>query len=172
VNSDIARSWILANVISFVVTATFSLVGYGLRKTLGIGATDAAFFAQLTYVAAEVVLSAVNFALFARLTGAVLATMIPALPHRHWLALHLTLGILGGLVSGLTTLQPEGQSEPFDWDDTALLIFMFVMFAAGGALAGAVFAGLQALVLRPVAAGLRLWIVSSAAALGIVMTLT
>jgi hypothetical protein len=109
--------------------------------------------------------------LFARLTGAVLAAVIPALPRRDWMALHLALGIVSGLAFGLITLQPEAESEPFDWNDTPLVIFMFGMFAGGGALIGAAFAGFQALVLRRAAKGLWLWIVSSAAALCVIMTL-
>ncbi len=169
-NADIARSWIVANVISIAVTATLGLAGYGLLQLLSIGTADVTFLVQAAYLAAEVAISTFSFALFARLTGAVLAAVI-ALPHREWLSLHLVLGILGGLGYGLISLQPESESESFDWNDTAFVVFTFAIFAVAGALAGATFASLQALVLRRVATGLRLWIASGAAALGIVTTL-
>ncbi len=166
-NADIARSWILANVIALVVSAVLGLIGYGIRKMLGADIEGATFATQANYVAIETVLTMLGFALYARLTGAVMASEIPAFPRENWMTMHLVLGILAGLCLGWSSLEPSTEGEPMDWDDTGLLIFLFVLFAVGGGLLGAAFGGLQALVLRPVAEGLRLWVVSSAMAASI-----
>ena len=129
-NADIARSWILANVIALVVTAVLGLIGYGIRKMLGADIDGAEFATQANYVTIETVLTMLGFALYARLTGAVMASELPAFPRENWMTMHLVLGILAGLCLGWSLLEPSTDSEPMDWGDTGLLIFLFVLFAA------------------------------------------
>jgi len=111
-----------------------------------------------------------SFALYARLTGVVMASELPEFPHENWMTMHLVLGITAGLWLGWSSLEPLTQSGPMNWDDSGFLILLFVFFAVGGGLLGATFGCLQALVLRPVAEGLRLWIASSAVAASVLAT--
>lgn len=171
VTADIARPWILANVVAVTVTAALALAGDGLRIMLGIGGADVTLAVSVAYVSAEIVMTAISMALFARLTGAVLAVPVPGFPHAKWMALHVTCGIAGGLLIGLSNLQPEADSEPLDWSDIPVLAFLLVAFGVGGVLLGAAWGGLQAMVLRQAAAGTRLWIASSAAAVCIIAIL-
>ena len=168
--SDLARRWIVANFITMVATAAFGLVGFWVRYWLDVESADAALFARICYVAAESVMSAACLLLYAQLAGAVLRRIVPALPWRRWLALHLVIGLAAGAATGALLAEP-GNSEPIDWNDTGILLFLFAVVPIGGAVLGAVIGGLQALILRRVAHGAGTWIAFSALATGVMLTI-
>lgn len=170
-NADIARPWILANAVAVAVTAVLALAGDGLRNMLGIGGANVTLAMSVAYVAAEIVMTAFSMALFAWLTGAVLAVPVPGFPQSKWMALHVTCGILVGFFIALSNFQPEVDGEPLDWSDIPVLAFLLCAFAVGGAVLGAAWGGLQTLVMRQAAVGMRLWILSSAAAVCIIAIL-
>jgi hypothetical protein len=146
-------------------------LGFGIRYSLDLDSADASLSANICYVAAEIIIAAASLALYARLTGAVLRQIVPAFPRRSWLALHLVIGLVIGAGQGVLLAEPGGDSEPIDWNDTALLLFMFVLVPLGGAALGAVVGGLQALILRRVAHGLSAWIAFSALATSVTLAI-
>jgi len=161
--SDLARRWIAANFITMVATAAFGLVGFWVRYLLDVESADAALSARICYVAAEIVMTAAGLALYAQLTGAVLRRIVPAFPWRSWIAMHLVIGLVVGAGVGALLAQP-GDSEPIDWNDTGFVLFTFALVPVAGAVLGAVFGALQALILRRVADGVGPWIAFSSLA--------
>lgn len=167
-NADIARSWILANAIAQAVGAITALIGSGIRSALEIGSDDVSLASQAFYVGAEIALSVFYLALFARLTAAVLGAILPGFPYLTWKALHMMLGAGLGISLGLSSLSPSSDDESFNWDDGGELAFVLVAFVVGGGLIGAALGSLQGYVLRPVADGLRSWVMCSAAAVALI----
>ena len=155
--SDLARQWIVANFAVMVATAAFGLLGFGIRYSLDLDSADAALSAKICYVAAEIIMATASLGLYAQLAGAVLRQIVPAFPWRSWLAVHLIIGLVIGAWQGVLLAGPGGDSEPIDWNDTAFLLFMFILVPIGGAALGAVVGGLQALILRRVAHGSGAW---------------
>jgi hypothetical protein len=168
--SDLARRWIAANFITMIVTAAFGLLGFGVRYLLDVESADAALSAKICYVAAEIVMTAACLALYAQLTGAVLRQIVPAFPWRGWLAVHLVIGLVAGAGTGALLAQP-GDSEPIDWNDTGFLWFTFALVPIGGAVLGAAFGALQALILRRVAYGAGAWIAFSSLAASVTVAI-
>lgn len=168
--SDIARRWIAANATAMLFFAVVSLLGYAARAMLAVEAQNATFAAKAAYVAIETVLVLLSMAIFASLTGNVIARIIPALPLRRWMTVHLVVGFAAGIATGLVLMKPA-ESEPMDWRDAEMLIAGAAFVAIAGSLAGAAFGSIQAYVLRPVARGTGLWILAHVAAMVILLGL-
>jgi hypothetical protein len=166
-STSIARRWVVANFISLIITASLGLVGYFVRTTFSIDADRSSFAAQAAYVGMETASGALSFALYAWLTGSVLSSTIPALSQRAWVTFHLAVGLVFGFFGGHAFLQPS-DNEPFDIGTELLILIFFVVLVAGGLL-GAVFGGLQALILRHAAQGLPVWIGSTALAMMVLL---
>ena len=66
-----------------------------------------------------------------------------------------------GLVSGLLGAMPSG-AEPADWSDLPYTAFLLAAGAGLGAAIGAAVGGVQALLMRAIADGMRVWITISA----------
>jgi hypothetical protein len=166
--SDIARRWIVANALAMLFLAVASLLGYAARTILAVEAENAAFAARAAYVAIEVVLVATSMAIFASLTGSVIKRIIPALPWRRWMTVHLLVGLVTGVATGLVLMKPA-ETEPMDWRDAEMLILGAAFVVIAGSLAGAAFGSIQAYVLRPVASGTGLWVFANVAAMVILL---
>lgn len=166
----IARRWIFANAISLAIGVTFALAIFGVRTAIGIGSSETAITGRIAYWVIAIALDVINFSIYALLLGSVLRLIVPTLPQRLWLASHVIMGLLFGI--GLALLTDEGDSDPIDWSEvtTGAAIFVASVFAVGGALLGAAFGGPQAMVLRRVASGTRMWI-GMAAVSGITLSL-
>jgi len=144
--------------ISTAFAAVATLVVFLIGRAMGVPGSGALLPAQAIYVALHTALLAAGLLLYAQMTAPVLATNIPAFPKRAWIAMHLTLGLVAGFLSGLAMLGAD-DVEPVDWSDgTEVALLLAVLFGAG-AIAGAGIGGLQALVLRHAAKGLGFWIV-------------
>jgi hypothetical protein len=167
--SGLARRWIVANFVAMVATAAVELLGVGLRYLLDLESADAVLSAKICYVAAEIIMTAASLALYAQLTGAVLRQIVPAFPWRGWIAIHLIIGLVSGAAMGLVAARSGGDSEPIDWNDAGVLVFLFAVIPVGGAALGALFGGLQALILRRVAHGAGAWTAFSALATGVLL---
>jgi hypothetical protein len=165
---DLARRWIVANVIVMVAMAVCGLLAFGIRNSLGVESAEAALPARTGYVAAEAIMTLACLALYARLTGAVLRRIGPALPGRGWLVIHLVIGLVAGAGLGALLAQP-GDSEPIDWNETGAvaILFVFALIVVAGTVLGAIVGGHQALILRRVAHDTGAWIAFSALANGI-----
>ena len=165
--SDTARDWIVANTIPTVFAAIASPIVFLIGKAMGVPGVDTTFAAQAVYVALLTAVLAICLLLFARMTGRVLATQIPAFPHSRWVAMHLTVGLVVGFVTALAMLN-DVDSEPMDWSDKSAVVTLLLVMLVGSAV-GAVIGAFQALVLRSVANGLGFWIASWAIAFGLLL---
>jgi hypothetical protein len=159
----IASQWIKANVIGGVINAAITFVAFLLGQFLGVNEPEAATVVQVGYVVVATAALAFGVVALGYLSGVVLRTKLPAFPMRNWLALYISLGAAFGLISAIAWLTPESSQDidPVENDIVTAAAF-------GAALAGAVIAAavgaLQALILRPAAQGLGLWVACSAVA--------
>lgn len=165
-NADIARSWIVANLIASAVSAAFALSEYFVRSALDIGGAAATLAATAVYILVTTVFTALPFALYARLTGVVLASVVSAFPQRPWSMLHLAMGTVLGICLAFAMLVPDS-SEPLDLESAAEAVFVFSVFAVSGGLLGVAVGGMQALVLCRAARGVKLWVATSGIAMAI-----
>ena len=163
---DIARRWLVANAISLIVSAGLTVISILMSKILVIEGDGATVAAKACYVAIETVIRALDYAVYALLTGNVLSSVIPALPRHAWLAVNTAMGLVFGLCLGLYALLPSG-NEPVDRSGMAEMIFWFLFYVVTGAFFVAVGGILQALVLRRAAYGARAWVAFSALAGGV-----
>ena len=105
---------------------------------------------------------ALGFAVFAWLSGGVLSRKLPVFPMQTWILLHVAAGFaLGVLISPAATIPEELDPEPLEIE---LIALVTVAAMVVGAVLGALFGSLQALVLRTAARGLGTWIGFSALA--------
>jgi hypothetical protein len=171
VSPDLARQWMAANLLSLLVTAALGFVSYGLRASLGLESVDTETSTRLVYVTLESVFTIVSSATYAYLAGSVLRRILPALPWRSWMAMHILLGTVVGPLLGLVMSQPS-DGEPVDYSDGAMAAGVLTLVAIGAAFLGAAYGGLQSLILRGAAEGMRFWIWFSALSNSILLTAT
>jgi hypothetical protein len=160
---SIGSQWIKANVIGGVINVAVTFVAFLFGRLLSVSETQASAVIQAGYVAVATAALAFGVVALGYLSGVVLRTKLPAFPMRNWLVLYIALGVAFGLISAIAWLTPETAQGlgPLESD-------IVVGVAVGAAIAGAVIAAAvgsaQALILRPAAQGLGLWIASSALA--------
>ena len=134
-----------------------AFVAFLIGQVLGVSERGASTVVQAGFVV--VAAAALTFGLFVLgyLSGVVLRTKLPAFPMRNWLALYVVLGAIFGLISAVAWLTPETSSDigPVDTD---IVVGLAVGAAIAGAAISAAVGALQALILRPAAEGLGLWI--------------
>lgn len=164
-NADIARAWIVANLIASVVSGILAVLLTWVRSA--IDPTDVVGLAVDRGLLIAV--TALQFAIYARLSGAVLGSILPVLSQKIWLEVHLLVGALVGIFFTLVAPSVDADSGPLELKDTAEGIFIVVMFGLSGGVLGAMMGWLQSLVLRRVAEPTSLWIVSTALATSIMM---
>mgnify|MGYP001408550548 CR=1 FL=1 len=154
---SIGSQWIKANAIGAVVNIAVAFVAFLTGQVLGVSEPGASTVVQVGFVA--IATAALAFGLFALgyLSGVVLRTKLPAFPMRNWLALYVMLGVIFGLISSVAWLTPEN-SQDVGPVDTDIVVGLAVGAAIAGAAISAAVGALQALILRPAAEGLGLWI--------------
>lgn len=165
-NRDVAPAWIVANFVSMAVAGVLMVLAFLLRGALGLSGGEGGPAGKAILIAFEIAAGLVYMALYARMTGTVLRRIVPDLPQRAWLAVHLAVGVVGGAALGVLMLEPDSD-DPIDWADGDFLTLLAVL-AFCGVLLGAVFGGVQAAVLRRAAHGALFWIGLSAVAMGAV----
>jgi hypothetical protein len=154
---SIASQWIKANTIGGVVNVAVTFVAFLVGQVLGVSDPGASIVLQAVFVVVATAALAFGLLVLGYLSGVVLRTKLPAFPMRNWLAFYVVLGVIFGLISAFAWLTPEGPQDvgPVDTD-------IVVGLALGAAIAGsaisAAVGALQALILRPAAEGLGLWI--------------
>jgi hypothetical protein len=157
----IASQWIKANVIGGAINVAVTFVAFLVGQVLDVNEPDASAVLQAGYVMLATAALAFGVVALGYLSGVVLRTKLPAFPMHRWLTLYIALGVAFGLVSALAWLTPDTAEDigPVKTD-------IAVTAAVGAALAGAAIAAavgsVQALILRPAAQGLGLWIACSA----------
>jgi hypothetical protein len=165
VNADIARAWIAANLVASVVSGILAVLLYWVRSA--IDPADAVRF--VVDRGLLIAVTALQFAIYARLSGAVLGSIVPALSQRIWLRLHLFIGASAGTCLAFLTPGADSDSAPLELKNAAEAIFLIATFALGGGVLGTVMGWLQGLVLRRVAQPMGLWIASTALATSIML---
>jgi hypothetical protein len=170
---SIRYRWIKANVYSALFNVVTSSATLALGAALGVRNPETGAVTVSIFVALAGVITALGLAVYARLTGGVLARKLPSFPMNGWIALHAVIGCLFGMaVAPADTVPDQFDAEPLDFVTAA---FATLISAVIGAVIGALAGALQAIVLRKVARGLVDWIGFSALAgttLGLVILMT
>jgi hypothetical protein len=152
---SIGYRWVKANVYSALITAVLTFALYGLRQVLAVGDPQTATPAKVIFVITGSIVTALALAIFARLTGAVLARKLGSFPSRAWTLLHVFIGLtLGAMISAgdMGSVEVEAELDADAMVGTAALLMII------GVLGGAAFGSLQAFVLRKAARNVRVWI--------------
>lgn len=155
---SIGSQWIKANTIGAVVSFVITFVTFLIGQVLGVSEKGASAALQTVFVLFAT--AALGFGLFVLgyLSGVVLRSKLPAFPMRIWLAFYVVLGAIFGAVSAFAWLTPEIPTDPEPVGTAVVpLGLMLGAVIAGVAISTAV-GSLQALILRPAAGGLGLWI--------------
>jgi hypothetical protein len=153
----IGSQWIKANAIGGAINLAVTFTAFVVGRVLGVSEPGTSSVLQGAFVI--VAAAALTFGLFALgyLSGVVLRTRLPAFPMRNWLALYVVLGVIFGLISAYAWLSPD---TPQDGDpvDADIVLGLALGAAIAGVAISAAVGALQALILRPAAVGLGLWI--------------
>ena len=152
---SIAYRWIKANVYSALVTAVLGFAIYALGRVLVVSDPETGTLATSLFVTVASILTALSFAIFARLTAGVLERKLANFPVRTWSLLHILIGLAVGVMVSLAEI---ASGEPVEQPDSDPILGTFVVVMVLGVIAGAAFGSLQALVLRRVAHNVRVWI--------------
>jgi len=154
---SIGSQWIKANAIGGAINLAVTFAAFVVGSVLGVSeaGTSAVLKGGFVIVAAAML----TFGLFVLgyLSGVVLRTKLPAFPMRGWLALYVVLGAIFGLISAYAWLTPETPAD-IDPIDTDIVLGLALGAAIAGVAISAAVGSLQALILRPAAVGLGLWI--------------
>jgi hypothetical protein len=156
---SIGYRWIKAHAYSALFTAVVGFLIYALRRVLAIGDPDTSAIVVGFSVAAGSILLASTAAIYAVLTGWVLARQLGTFPMRAWLLLHGFIGLAAGI---LASLGEVGAMEVQAELDTETMLGTVLTTMVLGVLAGAAIGSVQALLLRRAARSVRLWIGYSA----------
>ena len=89
--SHVARRWIIANAIAIIVSSACVLAALGARSLLTVETFKWLSRGHIAYAVIEILLNAISFAIYALLIGSVLRLIVPNLPRRLWLALHVVM---------------------------------------------------------------------------------
>ena len=153
----IGSQWIKANAIGGAINLAVTFAAFVIGRVLGVSETGTSGVLQAGFVVVATAALAFGLFVLGYLSGVVLRTKLPAFPMRNWLALYGVLGVIFGLISAYAWLTPE---TPQDTDpvDTDIVLGLALGAAIAGVAISAAVGSLQALILRPAAIGLGLWI--------------
>jgi hypothetical protein len=157
------RQWIKANVFGAMAYAFAGFFGFGLNELLGISGGGAGDVASAIFAVLSVLANALGLGFYGFLIGIVLRQKIPRFPMRNWVGLFAAFGVTFGTLTVSVSLQSAGVETAAS---TSYEITRETMLGAciGGAILGAITGALQAMILIPVASGLRTWVELSAIA--------
>ncbi len=114
---DLTRRWIVANTVAMAVIATASMFSYAARTFLAVETPDAPFAAKAAYVAMEtIIIGGGTTAVYASLIGRVLTLIVPALPWRRWMTVHVVVGLCHPHVAAQHLHQREVRCAAFPLD--------------------------------------------------------
>jgi len=153
----IGSQWIKANAIGGVINLAVTFVAFVVGRVLGVSEAGTSGVLQAGFVVAAAAALAFGLFVLGYLSGIVLRTKLPAFPMRNWLALYVILGVIFGLISAYAWLTPE-TPEDIDPVDTDIVLGLALGAAIAGIAISAAVGSLQALILRPAAVGLGVWI--------------
>jgi hypothetical protein len=153
----IGSQWIKANAIGGVINLAVTFVAFVVGRVLGVSEAGTSGVLQVGFVVLAAAALAFGLFVLGYLSGVVLRTKLPAFPMRNWLALYVVLGVIFGLISAYAWLTPE-TPEDIGAIDTDIVLGLALGAAIAGVAISAAVGSLQAIILRPAAAGLGLWI--------------
>ena len=159
----IGPQWIKANAIGAVINIALTFVAFLIGQVLGVNEPGASTALQAGFVVVATAALALGLLTLGYLSGVVLRTKLPAFPMYNWLALYVVLGAIFGLISAFAWLTPESSQDVGPVDADIVMAVAVGAVIAGAAISLAV-GSLQALILRPAAQGLGLWIACCALA--------
>ena len=162
----IPAHWVKNNILAAVISSAVSLCIHGMRHATGVADADAGLGAIVLLYAIATILWALSGSTDGLLTGAVLQRVIPSLPARTWIGLHVSIAVVVGVGSELAFTGSPGDSKGMDDASMGEVLLAGLML---GAVIGALVGGLQALVLRQAALGTEAWMAWSTAAFAIAM---
>jgi hypothetical protein len=153
------RNWIKANIMAALISAAASLAVLVVGYALGEGKADAGMVARVIIALTYVLASVATLAAYAVLAGRVLREKLLAFPMRTWIVLHVAAGLLIGIHSGYSALQPATDSKLSEQlVSHSMMIGILIGGPLLGAIFGAAFGSFQALIMRRAARGLGAWI--------------
>ena len=154
------RNRVKANIIAALISAPASLAVLVVGYALGEGKADAGVVARGIIVLTYVLASVATLASYAVLAGRVLRQKLPRFPLRTWIVLHVAAGLLIGIHSGYSALQPATDLKELTEQLASLPIMMGILFGGPfvGGIFGLVVGSFQALIMRRAARGLGAWI--------------
>ena len=120
---------------------------------------DTGVIARSVFVAAGSIITALGFAVYARLTAGVLSRKLPGFPVLTWCLLHILIGLALGVLLSLSEISV---GEPVEQADDESILGIALTTVMIGMLAGGLFGSLQALVLRKAARNAKIWVGYSA----------
>jgi hypothetical protein len=168
---SVNRNWIKANAIAGVIYAAMGIIVFAVSKLLGLDEPTTGMLLRgvggaITFAAMVLMLVA-----YAMLTGAVLGEKLPDLSRRGWIGMHAGIGVaFGAIFAAATLFGPASSDAPAAMpSEMIMLVGVLVLSLIFGPILGAVFGGLQALVLRRAAAGAGAWILWSMLATAVVL---
>jgi hypothetical protein len=149
--------WIKANAIGGAINLAVTFVAFVVGRVLGVSEPGTSGVLQAGFVVVAAAALAFGLFVLGYLSGVVLRMKLPEFPMRNWVALYVVLGVIFGLISAYAWLSPE---MPQDTDpvDTDIVLGLALGAAIAGIAISAAVGSLQALILRPAAVGLGLWI--------------
>ena len=160
---SVGSQWIKANAIGAVINIALTFVAFLVGQGLGVNEKGVSPVVQTGFVVVATAALAFGFVVLGYLSGVVLRAKLPAFPMRNWLALYVVLGIVFGLISAIAWLTPETAAD-LDPVGAEVVVSLAIGAAVAGAVLATIVGALQALILRPAAEGLGLWIACSAIA--------
>jgi hypothetical protein len=163
--AELERAWIAVHAVWAVASVLVTLVVYGLSRAVSLDAAQVPWALILIFGGISIIFYAGLYWLYAMMSAKVLRRVLPVFPDENWTTIHMTIGAVVGLVTAFAYRFP-GQDDDLPLSGTELVGMFFVMIAFGAAL-GAAVGGLQALVLRKFAGGLRTWIVCLSMAIAV-----
>ena len=156
---SIGYRWIKANIYSALFTAVLGFLVYALARGLAVSDPETGVIARSVFIAAGSIITALGFAVYARLTAGVLSRKLPGFPVLTWCLLHILIGLALGALLSLSEIS-VGETVEQAGDESILGIALTTVMI--GILAGGIFGSLQALVLRKAARNAKIWVGYSA----------
>ncbi|MBX9776438.1 MAG: hypothetical protein K2Y71_18830 [Xanthobacteraceae bacterium] len=152
----IGSQWIKANAIGVTLWTASASASFPAGQVLGINRPPASVGLQTAFVVVASAAMTSSFLVLGYLSAVVLRTKLPAFPMQRWLALYFVLSVISSLVQAFSWLTPETEQnlDSVRADIVAAAIGSVVISSIISVVVGS----LQALILRPAAQGLGLWI--------------
>jgi hypothetical protein len=162
---SIATAWVKNSAVAALISAVASLAIYGMRHATGVADADRGLAGIAILFSFAIILSAFAGAAYGVLTGAVLQRIVPLLPVKAWIVLHVVMAVVAGVLGEVVLMLVRGAPSGNDTSWGEILLLGLIV----GAILGGAIGGLEAHVLKKAALGASEWIVWSVVAFAVAM---